>query len=154
MRTLLIISFALAALAGCGEDPPRPAAQVEAAVEAYLADRTDLRMGEMRVRADRIRFEGDRALASVSIMASDDPKATMQMVYELALGPEGWKVVPPEASSQGMGVSPEGGDAVPGLPPGHPPTGAPSMELPPGHPPTAPSGELPPGHPPIGGESL
>ena len=152
---LLTGMWALVMLPGCGGEPPLPAAQIEAAVEAYLSENTDLRVGQMRVRADRIRYEADRALASVSIMASDDPEASMQMMYELALGPDGWVVVPPEtAESDTMQDSP-GAGVVPDLPPGHPPTNPEGgIALPPGHPPTTPQGDLPPGHPPITGEQL
>ena len=153
MRVSGLTVLALLVLSGCGQDQPRSAAEIEAAVEAYLLGRTDLRVAQMQVRADRIRYEGDRALASVSIMASDDPKAAMKMLYELVHESNGWKVVPPESSGLQTGASPEGQGRSPGLPPGHPPTSPPSTGLPPGHPPTAPpGGELPPGHPPIGGE--
>lgn len=103
----------------------------------------------MEVRADRIRYDADRAVASVSITASDDPKATMKMMYELVQEPGGWKVVPPQQSTPSPGAAGDGQ----GLPPGHPPTNAPMGGLPPGHPPMTPQGEaLPPGHPPLGGE--
>ncbi len=157
MRILLLLNLlvcALLMLSACGEEAPLPAAQIEAAVESYLSERTDLRIGEMRVRADRIRYEGDRALASVSISASDDPKAAMQMVYELMRGADGWQVVPPQTPGHATGDDPQSQGTIPGLPPGHPPSNPRGMELPPGHPPTAPQGELPPGHPPIAGERL
>ena len=35
----------------------------------------------MQVKADRIRYDGDHATVSVSIVASDDPKAAMKMLY-------------------------------------------------------------------------
>lgn len=145
---------ALLALCTCGEELPRSTEQVEAAVEAYLAERTDLKVSHMEVRADRIRYDGDRAVASVSIMASDDPKAAMKMVYELVQVPDGWRVVPSQASAPSTGSGPGGPGATPGLPPGHPPTSPGGLELPQGHPPTAPEGGLPPGHPPISGETL
>lgn len=153
MRASGLTVWALLLLLGCGHDQPRSAAEIEAAVEAYLLGRTDLRVAQMQVRADRIRYEGDRALASVSIMASDDPKAAMKMVYELIHESSGWRVVPPESSGLQTGTSSEGQGAPPGLPQGHPPISPPSTVLPPGHPPTTPpGGALPPGHPPIGGE--
>lgn len=138
MRLAVAAVAVLLALLACGEDEPRSASDVEAAIHGYLSERTDLRVDQMRVRADRIRYDGDRAVASVSIMASDDPKAIMKMMYELVRESDGWRVVPATAPAEGEG-----------LPPGHPPTGG----LPPGHPPTAPQGGgLPPGHPPISGE--
>ena len=122
----------------CSEEAPRSAAEIEAAVESYLADRTDLRLDQMQVKADRIRYDGNHATVSVSIVASDDPKAAMRMLYQLRRDPDGWKVLPPEPVSSSTAP----------LPPNHPPTSA----LPPGHPPTVqPSPELPPGHPPLDG---
>ena len=122
----------------CSGEAPRSAAEIEAAVQTYLAERTDLRLDHMQVKADRIRYEGDHATVSVSIVASDDPKAAMKMLYQLQRGPNGWRVLPPEPAS---------GSSAP-LPPNHPPTSG----LPPGHPPTEqPSTGLPPGHPPLDG---
>ena len=153
MRTPAIALVAVLLVSACGQEQPRSAAAIEAAVERYLADRTDLRITQMEVRADRIRYEGDRALASVSIMASDDPQAAMKMVYELVHAAGGWKVVIPDSSGL-QSEGPEGGQGgAPGLPPGHPPMDPPGAGLPPGHPPTTPQGgALPPGHPPTGGE--
>ena len=124
----------------CSGDAPRSAADIEAAVESYLAERTDLRLDQMQVKAERIRYDGEHATASVSIVASDDPKATMKMLYQLRRDSDGWKVLQPEPAS---------GSSAP-LPPNHPPTSG----LPPGHPPTVqPNPGLPPGHPPLeGGE--
>ncbi len=153
-RQLFTSAGALLPLAGCSEEPPLPAAQIEAAIEAYLSEQTDLRIDQMRVRADRIRYDGDRAVASVSIMASDDPQASMQMMYELVEGTDGWEVVPPEAAGPGPAEDPGSPGAVPQLPPGHPPADPEGMALPPGHPPTTPQRNLPPGHPPITGERL
>lgn len=145
MRLPVAAAAALLALLACGRDEPRSASDIEAAIHVYLSERTDLRVDQMRVRADRIRYDGERAVASVSIMASDDPKAIMKMMYELEQGAAGWRVVPPESAVPSVTAPVEGE----GLPPGHPPTGG----LPPGHPPTAPpGGALPPGHPPISEE--
>ena len=134
-----LAALALGLFFGCERDEPmHSAVEIEGAVQAHLADRTDLRVGQMRVRADRIRYEGDRALASVSIMASDDPKAAMKMVYELVRESGGWRVVPAETA----GADPDLQSSPHGAPPG----------LPQGHPPLSPQdGGLPPGHPPIGG---
>lgn len=153
MKTPFAALVAFLLLASCGQDQPRSAADIETAVRSYLEERTDLKVAQMGVRADRIRYEGDRALASVSITASDDPKATMKMMYELVRGANGWEVVPPESSAPQAGGPAEAQGGSPGLPPGHPPLDAPGGGLPPGHPPTTPQGgALPPGHPPIGGE--
>ena len=127
----LLLLLALA----CSGEAPRSAADIEAAVESYLAERTDLRLDHMRVKADRIRYDGDNATASVSIVASDDPKAAMKMLYQLRRDADGWKVLPPEPTSGSSAPLPPNHPPTSGLPPGHPPTDQPSTGLPPGHPP-------------------
>ena len=115
---------------------PHSAAEIESAVEIYLSQNSDLRLDQMSVAADRIRYDGDRAVASVSIVASEDPKAAMKMVYELAREEGVWRVVPGEAASP-LSDS----ERVPSRLP---------SDLPPGHPPISPQGgALPPGHPPL-----
>lgn len=122
----LVLSFA------CDSGEVYSAAEIEAAVETHLAGRTDLRFDGLEIRADRIRYGGDRAVAEVSIIASGDPKAAMQMVYELKRGPDGWRVVPPDPARSESPTPPSGHG---GLPPGHPPTDQLGTDLPPGHPP-------------------
>jgi hypothetical protein len=135
VRARTVSVLALLLLSACGEEAPRSAAEIEAAVETYLSERTDLRSGQMSVRADRIRYEGDRAVASVSIVASDDPMAAMKMIYELERDSNGWRVVPAAASGHSAGTAPPLKEAPSSLPPGHPPTGPSASGLPPGHPP-------------------
>ncbi len=139
MPLTVVATVAALLLAGCGYERPRSPAEVEAAVEAYLAEQTDLRMGRMQVRADRIRYDGSRAVASVSIMSSDDPMAAMKMIYELEETQGGWMVVPPESVAGPAEEAIPGHGAVPGLPQGHPPV-------------ESQGGILPPGHPPVGAE--
>lgn len=119
----------------CDSGEVYSAAEIEAAVETHLAGRTDLRFDGLEIRADRIRYGGDRAVAEVSIMASGDPDAVMQMVYELERGPDGWRVVPPDPARSDSPTAPPGHGLPPNLPPGHPPTDQFGTELPPGHPP-------------------
>ena len=114
---------------------PHAAADIEAAVESHLSQNTDLRLDQMSVRADRIRYDGERAVASVSIVAADDPKAAMKMIYELVRQEGAWRVVPPEAGSFHGGDVPASPDPPSDLPPGHPPIAPPAGGLPPGHPP-------------------
>ncbi|MDE0102900.1 MAG: hypothetical protein OXN89_11015 [Bryobacterales bacterium] len=121
---------ALAIGLACQDAPTRSAKDIEGAVASYLASRTDLNLGEVHVKATRIRYDGDRAVASVSITAAGDPQAVMTMLYELQMGPSGWEVTPPVSRSQEDGFAT--GES---LPPGHPPLPAPREELPPGHPP-------------------
>ena len=125
----LVLSFA------CDSGEVYSAAEIEAAVATHLAGRTDLRFDGLEIRADRIRYGGDRAVAEVSIIASGDPEAAMQMVYELKRGPDGWRVVPPDPARSESPTPPSGHGGLPNLPPGHPPTDQLGTDLPPGHPP-------------------
>lgn len=135
VRTSPLILLAVLLVSACGEDPPRPAEDIESAVVKYLAERTDLRLDEMTVRADRIRYDGNRAVVSVSIVAAGDPKAAMKMVYELMRDQDGWQVVQMPAPTDSTGVAPPLPEGSSRLPPGHPPTGQARPPLPPGHPP-------------------
>ena len=135
VRFFTALGIALPLLLGCGEEAPRPAEEIEAAVGSYLSGRTDLRFDRLTIRADRIRYDGDRAIASVSIEASGDPEAAMRMVYQLERGADGWRVVPMEGTPDVSGSTPPAADTASGLPPGHPPTGPTVPGLPPGHPP-------------------
>ena len=151
MKRVSMLAVMACSLVGCEAEDPRSAADVQMAVQTYLSGHTDLRADEMRVHVGRIRYEGDSAMAEVTIAASGDPEAEMKMVYFLELGANGWRVVPPDSATGGQDPSVTSPGNTPGLPPGHPPTTQPGTVLPPGHPPTTqPSTELPPGHPPIG----
>ena len=132
MPTVSIAILILLLGSACGSEDPRSVAQIEAAVEEYLATRTDLNLGRLRVRADHVRYEDRQAVAEVSITAPGDPKAAMKMVYELQRGADGWRVLPEPSSGRvpaGHAPSPRT------LPQGHPPIGQPDSGLPPGHPP-------------------
>lgn len=130
--TRLLVAFLLWS---CSQGLPHSADKIEAAVAAYLSEKTDLRLGQMTIRADRIRYDGDRAVATVSIVADDDAKAAMSMIYELARDERGWRVVPAERSAHPPVPGQDGAGAGSALPPGHPPTDQPGAGLPPGHPP-------------------
>ena len=152
MRFAIALAVIAGSLSACGAGEPRSTADVENAVQSYLSGQTDLRVDQMRVHVERIRYEGDSAMAEVTIAASDDPDAKMKMVYFLEQGANGWRVVPPDSATSDQGSALTSPSTMPGLPPGHPPTTQPGTELPPGHPPVAePPTELPPGHPPLGG---
>ncbi len=132
----MFVTLILLLAAACSEEAPRSASEIETAVRSYLAERTDLRLGEMQVRAERIRYEGDVATVAVSIVAENDPKAVMQMLYRLRRDPDGWQVLAPApASGSPPGELPPNHPPTAGLPPGHPPAGQPGSGLPPGHPP-------------------
>ncbi len=83
--TLLTV-FLLAACGSVTDDLP---AQMQTAVEDYLAGRGGLAANNMEVSVDAVRVDGNRAQVEVTIAASNDAAAVMQMVYELekALGP-------------------------------------------------------------------
>jgi len=141
-RTVAVIL--VLALAACGGAAVDPKAQIQTAIENYLSDRTDLTLGNMTVSVDTIEIDQDTAQAGVTISASNDPEAKMQMAYDLVKRSGRWRVKAPESVADPHGAAPPtaGGGA---LPPGHPPTGSP--------PPGAPGTNLPPGHPPLeGGE--
>lgn len=141
------LSLALAGWLGCSEaSEADETANVQRAVEQHLAKRTDLDPSNLRVVVEKVSYEdnGERATAAVTIVARQDPKATMQMMYRLRKTTGGWEVEP----SQGAGAH-GGGAAAPA-----PPAGESGGELPPGHPPMeggegGAESELPPGHPPV-----
>jgi len=144
MRHILLLSIALllALAAGCGGTPSgAPAgdstAQIQAAVDAHLAKRTDLALGDMDVRVDSVEFKGDEAEAVVSFRAPGAAEAAMSMTYQLTRTDDGWEVKPKEGMGGHGGMAPPPSADDPSLPPGHPPTGgeAPQQALPQGHPP-------------------
>jgi hypothetical protein len=130
---------------GCsGASEADETASVRQAVERYLSARTDLSLSSMRVVVNKVTVEGERATAAVTIAASNDPQAKMEMMYKLRKTAEGWEVEPPQGGAAGAhgGSAPQpqpeaGGESA--LPPGHPPVGGEAepkaSELPPGHPP-------------------
>ncbi len=114
---------------------PRSAKDIEAAVEEYLAERTDLQFDRLEVRADRIRYGDDAAVAEVSIVAVDDPEAAMKMTYALRQAEGGWEVVPVDSRGEPAAPLQPGQGSGEDLPPGHPPVSPQTSPLPPGHPP-------------------
>ena len=127
---------------GCGRlGDQKPA--VKKAIEAHLASRSDLAIGQMTMDVKDVKVEGDKAGADVVFRVTNSPEMQMGYHYELAREGGTWKVIdgqPSQADSKHPG-----GDADPNatdpnaLPPGHPPL------------PDAPAGEMPPGHPPLQG---
>ena len=165
MKKLLSIIFALSLWGvGCGSSAPPAAsdadAEVRVAIESYLATRSGLNMSAMALIVDKVDYEGDTAVASVTIQAKNEERAKMQMAYNLRRENGEWKVEPSEAGAGHGGAAGSGapGGAGGGMPSGHPPATQPPAsggDLPSGHPPVggdapAPSGsELPSGHPPV-----
>ena len=129
-----IPAILIVVLACCGGQPTDPKAEVQAAVEDYLSSRSNLSLDNMSVSVDAVEIDGDHAQADVTVAASSDPAAKMQMVYELEKRSGRWRVKPPDSGGDPHGAAPPaaGGGA---LPPGHPPSDPPSTDLPPGHPP-------------------
>lgn len=137
---LLVSTLVLFSLVACSSEQPRSAEAIRAAVQSYLTERSDLALANMQVAVDRVKYEGDRAQAEVTISASNDAKASMQMAYELEQTADGWRVIPAAPAGHGEGgFPPPASGGAGGLPPGHPPTDAPPQgggeQLPPGHPP-------------------
>ena len=126
LLTILPAAFLPAACGNAAADLP---AQMQAAVEDYLAGRGGLAADNMEVSVDAVQVEGNRAQVEVTIAASNDAAAVMQMVYELEKRSGRWRVKPPLPTEE---TAPP---AAGGLPPGHPPLDAPDAGLPPGHPP-------------------
>jgi len=137
-----IAAILIVVLAGCGGEAADPKAEVQSAVEDYLSSRTDLALDNMGVSVDAVKIDGDHAQADVTIAASSDPAAKMQMVYELEKRSGRWRVQAPDSSGGPHGAAPPATDEG-GLPPGHPPTNPAGADLPPGHPPLD-SGEAAP----------
>jgi hypothetical protein len=145
--TLVFLCVALAGWLGCAAaNESDPTTSVQQAVEKHLAARTDMDPSNLRVVVESVSYDGDRANASVTIVARQDPRAKMQMTYHLRKTAAGWEVEAPQGSEAGAH-----GGAAP-----MPEAGG-GAELPPGHPPVerergSEANELPPGHPPVGGE--
>ena len=142
-RTVAVIL--VLTLAACGSAAVDPKAEIQTAIDDYLSARTDLALDNLTVSVDTIEIDQDTAQAGVTIAASNDPAAKMQMAYDLVKRSGRWRVKAPESAADPHGAAPPtAGGGV--LPPRHPPTGSP--------PPGAPGTNLPPDHPPLeGGES-
>ncbi|MEX2303393.1 MAG: hypothetical protein WD733_20800 [Bryobacterales bacterium] len=141
--SLLFVSLALAVWMGCsGAGEADETASVRQAVERYLSARTDLSLSSMRVVVNKVTVEGERATAAVTIAASNDPQAKMEIMYNLRKTAQGWEVEPPQGGAAGAhgGSAPKPEAGGESMPPGHPPVGG---ETAPG------AAELPPGHPPV-----
>ncbi len=133
VKFILILLVML--VSACTTQEVRSAADIQTAVEEYLAQRGDLFLGYLSIKVDKVSYMDTHAIASVSISAGDDPEATMRMVYELEQNSGKWEVMPTQGIQESGDDMNTGQTAAPGLPLGHPPTGGSSSELPPGHPP-------------------
>lgn len=141
------LSLSAALLVGCGGAPSggtasssgNSRAEIQAAVDAHLAKRTDLALGDMDVTVKSVEFNGDAAEAVVGFRASGAAEEAMSMTYQLTRTDSGWQVKPKEGMGGHGGITPPPTAEDPNLPPGHPPTTgeAPAQELPQGHPPVA-----------------
>jgi hypothetical protein len=140
-RAILFSGALLSLWLGCSSAPQADSTEsVRQAVEKHLAARTDINPANMRVTVDKVEYEADRAQATVTIAARNDPQAKMQMMYRLRKAGQVWEVEPQASGSGGHGAppAPEAGEGGGALPPGHPGIG------------TDEANELPPGHPPVG----
>ncbi len=177
-RTILLLVL-LALLLACGGGGPTAETaagagasndgEIETALRAYLAARTDLNLSSLEVDIVNVSQTGDSASATAEFRAPGGAEPMLAMGYQLERVAGEWTVLgsgsanaaaPPPAGWQPQGDLPAGHPPTDapmgggGLPSGHPQVDGPAGGgLPPGHPPTAPpagGGEaLPPGHPPV-----
>lgn len=87
---------------------------VEAAIRAYLSQRSDLAMDKMVLEIEHVEFKGEKAEADVVFRVKDGQGA---MPFHYTLRREGDHWVVERAAGRGMGAGP--------MPPGHPPLTSP-----------------------------
>ena len=141
---------------GASNSQPKSEGEIEAALRAYLNERTDLNLKTLQLDIVNVSQTGDSATATAEFRAeAGAAKPLLAMGYALSRVDGKWEV---QGSGRASAAAETREEA--GLPPGHPPTNPPSGgdagALPPGHTPMdAPSGGggLPPGHPPTGGST-
>jgi len=105
---------------------------IRQAVLDHLRGRAGLNLNSMDVEIASVQFRGQQADARVRFRAknSNDPAASLEMVYTLERSGRGWRVT----SRSGVDATHPGGMASPHgqagpvegtlLPPGHPPVGS------------------------------
>ena len=176
-RTILLLA-PLALILSCGASEPvaeivpgssaAGEGEIETALRAYLAARTDLNLKSLEVEIVNVSQTGDSASATAEFRAPGGAEPLLAMGYQLDKVDGEWQVqgsgsanaaAPPPSGWQPQGDMPAGhpptdAPAGGGLPSGHPQVDGPAGgALPPGHPPAdSPAGggeALPPGHPPV-----
>jgi len=121
MRVLFCVIVLALAVAGCSRQAQRSdRADIEKAIQQYIAAKPGLAGGGMSVDVKQVEFKGDKAEADVQFRARSNPEASMVMRYTLKrTGPSAWAVESGKsaASAQPQGHRPMGGEAPPqGMP--------------------------------------
>ena len=121
--TPLYVLAAALLLAGCHRAAPESKDAVRAAVLDHLTKNTGLDVNSMTIDVGDVKFEANKAVATVSFRPKASPDAGMTMNYTLERQGDKWIVAKRADSGVGHAApAPQpGGD----LPPGHPPIGKP-----------------------------
>lgn len=113
----LLLGLTLLAAAACGRGGASKLESneaVEAAIRAYLSQRSDLAMDKMVLEIEHVEFKGEKAEADVVFRAKDGQGA-MPFHYTLRRERDHWVVE--RGAGRGMGTGT--------MPPGHPPVTSP-----------------------------
>ena len=118
---------------GCSKSAPQDKAIVQKALVDYLAGRSGISVESMDIEVTSVTFRGNEADAQVTFKAkgSTDASNLMQMKYVLEQKDGKWTVKGRSGASEHGGPGGgSGSQAMPAMPPGHPPTSgaAPSGE--------------------------
>lgn len=126
MRFLFLLLAALvAAVPACRKSESAATnAEIEAAIRAYLEQRSNVMLANMTLEMGEVKVTDDTAEASVTFRSKQQPDATAGVVYHLRRQDSGWQVV----STGGMGGDPHG--TPPARPADHPPTAKAPRETP------------------------
>ena len=94
MRALFCVIVAALLVAGCSRQAQRSdKADIEKAIQQYIAAKPGLAGGGMSVDVKQVEFKGDKAEADVQFQARSNPEASMVMRYTLKrTGPSAWAV--------------------------------------------------------------
>ena len=124
--TLILFSLGIA-LIGCGQGSSDPNAAIQKAIEAHLANRSDLAIGNMVMEMKDVRIEGDHAQADVIFRTTSNPSAQMAFSYLMHQADGKWEVETGQPSSADTAhPSPENPDIeTDTIPEGHPPVQSP-----------------------------
>lgn len=120
-RSLAVFLLACLALLGCQQEASEasPEAEIEAAIQAHVAKKTQLDLANMEIEVQQVDVQGDRARALV-LFRTKGGEAEMPVQYSLAREDGNWVV-------QDKGPRPVHGQP---LPQGHPPVDTPQREVP------------------------
>ena len=132
--TCFVLVALLASLASCGVigEKEKERAEITAALQKYLSERSGLNLSAMNWEIKNLNVDRDAAKVQVTFTAKQGG-ASMVMDYQMKRENNVWTVQKSGLSgSEGMPAHP-GAEAAPAAPPAGTGTGA----LPPGHPPLA-----------------